>query len=539
MLRARYIALITLILMTVTGNAMIIKVKTLTDLKKSILVPEATINIKKSIDLGGLTIIIPEGVTVKVNAKLSNGTIEGNQTKVEVGKKGRFSDIAFDGCFNIPSITYKSFEGYSSDTELLRAMFNLSFKNIAHSFLLLEPKHIYDIEYRKLAYAHAIYEYENVSNKTIVGNGTIINDLRSRTQIGYSSYDGVFLFSGCHNITIDNLNYQNLNEDFVPVKDDKGNIKHEAGIENQLGYIGSSYILLQNDCSGINVTSQIVGARYGVKSGDYSMFWLCGDYGVKNSNFNIDAKRTGYPVAIEIGDSLNINVTSDTHHRACYLCGVSNSTIKVRAKNIMIAPFHCLLSDTHYSKGDKKNVRFKACYNLDVDFIELGSEIATAGDPYCVAFQTYNNEPFYGRKQPLEWHDINVRIIKEHPAPKVGLFTFSRGYAQNANDPLSIKDVFRNITINATDSFKTTQWAARIRTSDVAKYENVSFNVNAPKANIISDNANAYSFDFSESQVASFFYSGKATANKGTIGKVVENKTTMKAKGHQLTNNKK
>ena len=534
MMRVRYILLFASILFSLIGNVKIVRVRSLADLQEGIIVPETIINVKKSIDLGGAKFSIPEGVILKVNANLSNGTIEGNATKIEIGKKGKFSNVAFDGSFNTQLISYRSFGKYYSETELLRAMFNLTFNNIAQSTLILEPKRIYNIEYHKLPYARAIYEYENVANKTIVGNDAIINDQRSRTQIGYSSYDGVFLFSNCNNITIDQLNYQNLNEDFIPVKDDKGNLIHEAGIENQLGYIGASYILLQNDCSDIHVTSDIVGARYGIKSGDYSMFWLCGDYGVKNSTFSINAKRTGYPVAIEIGDSLNINVTSDTHHRACYLCGVSNSTIKVRAKNIMIAPIHCLLSDTHYSKGDKKNAKFKACYNLDVDFIELGSEIATAGDPYCVAFQTYDNEPFYGRKQPLEWHDIKVEITKEHPAPKVGLFTFSRGYAQNANDPLSVKDVFCNITINATDSFGSTQWAARIRTSDVAKYENVTFNVNAPKSNIISDNANAYSFDFSESQVASFFYSGKATANKGKIGKVVENKTTMKAKGHTL-----
>ncbi len=521
--------------MTVTGNAKTIKVRTLTDLQKSILVPEATINIKKAIDLGGSTIVIPEGVTIKVNAKLSNGTIEGNTTQIEVGKKGRLSDVAFDGCFNVPSITYKSFEGYSSDTELLRAMFNLTFKNIANSSLLLEPNRIYDIEYHKLAYAHAIYEYENVSNKTIVGNGAIINDLRSRTQMGYSSYDGVFLFSGCHNITIDNLNYQNLNEDFVPVMDDKGNIKHEAGIENQLGYIGSSYILLQNDCSGINVTSEIVGARYGVKSGDYSMFWLCGDYGVKNSTFKINAKRTGYPVAIEIGDSLNINVTSDTHHRACYLCGVSNSTINVRAKNIMIAPLHCLLSDTHYSKGDTQNPQFKACYNLDINFVELGSEIATAGDVYCVGLQTYNTEPFQKRKAPLEWHDIRIKVKKENPAPKVGLFNLLRMPTSN-NDALSIRDTYRNIVISAEDPFNSDQWSMRLLVSEVANYKDVKLNINAKNGRIIYDNANQYSFDLSESSVGTLYYTGNITLDKNEIKSIVEHKSVIRAKGHKITN---
>lgn len=444
--------------------------------------------------------------------------------------------MAFEGTYNMPTITYKYFSGYKNDTELLRAMFNLTFQNSSSSTLSLEPHRTYDVEYPKQPYAHAIFEYYSDSNKAIHGNGSLINDKKSRSQMSYTSYDGVFLLNDCHGIAIRDLDYQNLNEDYVELADENGSVKYKAGIENQIGYVGSSFILLYNDCSDIHISANITGARYGIKSGDYSMFWLCGDYGVKNSTFDIHAKRTGYPVAIEVGDSLGINVVSDTHHRACYLCGISNSNIKIRAKNIMIAPIHCLLSDTHYSKGDKTEPQFKACYNLNIDFCEMGSDIVESSDAYCVSFQTYNNSPFLSRTEPLIWHDINVNIRKEQPVQKVGLFCVSRNYANNENEPLCIQDTFKNISIIATDPFESSQWAVRVRTSDVALCENIHFKLEAPFANVICDNANNFSFDFSDSRFAELYYSGKVTVNRYNIEIIVENKTSMKAKEHQLTN---
>lgn len=535
MLRARYLAVISLLLISEAVGAKTIKVRSLADLRKGLLVPEATVNVNKPVDLDGSTLVIPEGVVVKINSKLSNGNIEGKNSKLEIGKKGKFSNVAFDGSFNIPSISYTSFDNYTSDTELLRAMFNLTFNNIAHSTLMMEPKRIYDIEYQNLAYAHAIYEYENVDHKIIVGSEAIINDKRTNKQIGYENFDGVFLFSSCHNITIKNLNYQNLDNEYPEIRNVNGSVKFEAGLEKQIGYVGTSFILLQNDCSNISVSSNILGARYGIKSGDYSKFWLCGDYGVKNSSFNINAKRTGYPLAIEVGDSLEINVTSDTHHRACYLCGLSNSIINIKAKNIMIAPLHCLLSDTHYSKGNKQYAKYKACYNLDINFVEFGSEIVTAGDVYCVGLQTYNTEPFQKRKNPLEWHDIKIDIKKESAAPKVGLFNFLRLPTSNA-DALSVRDNYRNIIVSAEDSFNSEQWSMRLLVSDVCNYDNIKLNIKALKGKIIYDNANPYSFDISGSSIGTLYYAGNISLNKDEIKTIVEHKSVVQAKGHKITN---
>lgn len=521
---------------TSLSHSKILKVHTLKDFQKSLRKSNVTICINSPINLDEEKIVIPKGVMLKVNSSIRNGTIVGNNTAIQLDENCCFSNVAFEGTYNVPAISYQHFSNYINDTELLRAMFNLTFQNKESSILYLEPNRIYNVEYYKLNYAHAIYEYISVSNKKIEGNGSLINDKRSRSMMSYTSYDGVLLFNGCHGITINNLNYQNLSEDYVQINDENGSVKYASGIENQIGYVGSSFILLYNDCSDIHITSEITGARYGVKSGDYSKFWLCGDYGVKSSSFNITAHKTGYPIAIEIGDSLEINVKSDTHHRACYLCGISNSTIKVRAKNIMIAPVHCLLSDTHYSKGDKDNPRFKPCYNLKVAFTEMGSDIVESSDVFCIAFQTYNNSPFFPRKTPLVWHDIKVNIKKDKPSPKVGLFSITRNFASNSNDPLSIQDVFKDITIIADDPFESTQWAARVRTSDMAIYENIHFKINAPKANAICDNANPFSFDFSDSYLSGLYYSGNVTVDKNKIRRIVEIKSSIKAKGHQLSN---
>ncbi len=41
---------------------------------------------------------------------------------------------------------------------------------------------------------YAIYEYDGISQKEIIGNEVIINDLRSRLKIGYKANDGVSSF---------------------------------------------------------------------------------------------------------------------------------------------------------------------------------------------------------------------------------------------------------------------------------------------------------------------------------------------------------
>ena len=511
----RFIIIIVFLLLSgiLPNKTQIITINTIFQVQ--LLNDNTTYIITKPIDLNNDTLLIPKNCTIKFRRKgrISNGLLVGDNTRIEGLSKIRFSNIQFDGSFITSNIRAGAFGHYPNDTELLHAMFDLLFFSSNQSELTLEAGKYYNVYCDNLPYAHAIFEYYGKNHKSIIGQGAIINDLRTRSQIGYKSYDGVFLFSGCNNISIIGLNYQNLNDDYFEIKDGNS-VKFAAGIENQIGYVGTSFILLQDDCFNFIIESDIIGARYGIKSGDYSMFWLCGEFGIRNSVFRINAKRTGYPVAIEVGDSLNIFVHSEEHHRAAYLCGVTNSRISVEAKDIYIAPFHCLLSDTHFSKGDKKRPSYKSCSNVDLTITELGSTIATNGDCYCVGIQTYNSEPFFGRHIPLVWENITIKARKQIGSSKVGLFSLSRNSPSSHFDPLSIEDVFKNFHLYGEDPFETDQYGLRIKVNEFAKYENFRIILNAPYSSAIVDNGNDYEFDFSSSQMACLSYSGRIKYNK-------------------------
>lgn len=437
------------------------------------------------IELKGDTLLLPEGSYLKFNnGKFINGTLEGNNVSLKGNLDKCFKDIYFIGSLKNKNISYKWFAKYKNDTELLRGMLTFLFNNQIHDLTLdLEPNRRYDIYWKKLDYAHAIYEFNKKENKTINGNGAIFNDLRSRSLIGYTSYDGVFLFNNCRNITINDLNYINASEDFNTVIDQNGKIRYKEGFENQIGYIGTSFILLYNDCSDFNIKSRIIGARYGIKSGDYSKYWLCGKYGFKNSILNIDGYKTGYPVAIEVGDNLDISIISENHHRAAYLCGISNSKIKIYAKNIYIAPYHCLLSDSRYS-ASKDTVAYKGCYNLDVRVTDMGSTVVTNGDSFCIGLQTYRT--FLERRNPIIWKNINIKVNKEKEVSNIGLFAMSRRKKEiEDNFPLGIMDLYSDITVEGCDFFPCSQYDLRVLIDQYPIMENISIAIQAPQNNAI------------------------------------------------------
>ena len=496
------------LLFSVYSSAKRVRISIKEDIKKQLVYENTVYICSDIINLCGDTIDIPPSSSIRFkNGKILNGTINGCNTILEGNLLDVFSNMNFIGSFSIDYISYKYFTDYKTDTELLRGMFNLLFSVDNFCILDLEKERKYDVNCRKLSYAHSIYEYERVRNKYIRGNNALINDLRKRSLVSYHTYDGVFLFSDCHNIVIEKLNYQNLNEDYSAIVEN-GKVKYKAGLESQIGYVGTSFILLQNDCSQFDITANIVGARYGVKSGDYSQFWLSGNYGIKNSKFNITALRTGYPIAIEIGDSLNIFVHSELHHRAAYLCGISNSKIKIEAKDICIAPVHCLLSDTHYSKGDKNKAIYKACSNLLVSVADIGTNVATNGDCFCVGLQSYNNNAFYDRKLPLVWENINLKISKKVKSSKIGLFVFYRNNPINDQDPLKINDIFRHIIIEGEDPFISSQYALRILLNRYCILDNFKVKIMAPKSPAILDNRNNSILDLCDSSFSHILYSG-------------------------------
>lgn len=456
-----------------------------------------------SINLGNDTIVIPPNSIIHFDSgKLIGGVIFGNNTSFSKTNQIIFEKTQFAGSYRNSHIEYVWFDKYENDTELLRAFFDLTKKNTQPVWAELQPERIYNIYQDKLEYGHAIFEFLGRQDIHIIGNNAIINDLRPRKLVKHKSYDGVFLFSNCRNVTIEDLNYQNYNEDFDEIKDNNKTL-FKSGFENQIGYVGTSFILLQNDCSQIQIKSTVIGARYGVKSGDFSKFWLCGEYGLKDSSINLNAFKTGYPVAIELGDNLTISVNSNKHHRAAYLCGISNSFITIKAKDIYIAPYHCLLSDTRYSKSKDSIIKYKPCYNIYLSIEDLGSQIATNPDSYCVGFQTYKF--FENRIRPLNWHNINIEILKKAPSECLGLFSINRPFPSSISSTLRIADVFQNINIKAIDMFKSEQYAFRFSLNPYGIYKNITLDIVAPRNCAIINNQSSYRIDLSRCVINKIF----------------------------------
>lgn len=456
--------------------------------------------INRDIDLKYDTLYLPEKAILNIDGgKLYNGCISGKNVYLIGDLEQCFSNISFSGSLQNKTIDYSWFDQSENDNSLLYSMFSFLFNDSeCETTLIMEPNKIYNVDGPKLDYGHSLFEFYQFSNKKIIGNNSTINDLRNRKLISYTSYDGVMLFNNCSNITIERLNYSNLNEDYVEISNgDK--VLYERGFENQVGYVGTSFILLQNDCSNINIDSDVIGARYGVKSGDYSKHWLCGDFGLKNSSLKIKALNTGYPVAIEVGDSLEISINSQKHHRAAYLCGISNSKIKIKAQDIYIAPYHCLLSDSRFSHQRDSIPHFKACSNLNVSVKDTGTKTATNKDSFCVGFQTYNT--FKERGNIEYWHDISINVEKEKYAPAIGLFAFSRMNNKDEYSPLDIMDVFENIWIVGYDVHKSDQYSFRIRLGNSIVLRNFSFAIDSPYSDCIIENHTDYQFNLAESKI--------------------------------------
>lgn len=438
MLWARYIAFLTFILLTVTGNAKTIKVRTLTDLQKSILVPEATINIKKTIDLGGSTIVIPQGVVLKVNSKLTNGKIEGNSTQIEVGKNGRFSDIAFDGCFNVPSISYKSFEGYSSDTELIRAMFDLTFRNDAVAVLSLCPNHIYKICGSDFSNFAPLYFYKNCSGKTINGNGATIEDQKSIHSYGGANNGGILTFESCRCITIKDLKYTNPDNDW-----NRNMTSLKQGIENRLGYIGGTFILCYGDCDRFYIDVNAYNARYVFAK--RVMANIEESKGLINSTINISAEQCGYPIMIVNGDSLTLNTYSVLDHRANYLMGISNSRIDIKAKDMYVAPIQCLIGDAMV------NDVYKTSHDLKVTYLDLGTTITSSQSSYCVGFPPYESSVKRNPEVQGVWNNIDIIIDIPETFSRIGGFCIS---TDGPNNISRYHDMYEDIRIKCTATNK-------------------------------------------------------------------------------------
>lgn len=240
---------------------------------------------------------------------------------------------------------------------------------------LFFPEGTYLIGSKITTYGYNISAFSKITNVdgfSIEGNNAYILDGRNMTSIA-SYYCPVFLFDACKNIEIKGVHYKCEDTNFT--------------LATSLGYRGASYVTLINNCENIKLDYYVYNARYGVKTGDYNNYQDNGTKGVVNLDAKIKTYMTGYPVAIELGSHIKLDIEADTMHRATYLAGVDNLNLVANVKNIYVANAFVILNYSRYIVNGV--TKYKGCSNCDIKVNESGSTYATP-DAVLFFIQLYN-----------------------------------------------------------------------------------------------------------------------------------------------------
>lgn len=460
------------------------------------IIVDNVVDLYLSTELGNNINLIFEGGCFK------NGKLIGDNNIIFGLSDSCFENVDIEGNFICETINHKSFINYENDLKMLTAIFNLGFSGIHSTEIDLGARQ-YDINSTNFTAYTSIWKYDNVANKSLINENTIFNDLRN-IQNSLERLLAVITFESCSNITIKG-SYINKNVDI--------------NLATELGYKGYTFIQTYKNCSNFDVNIKIQNARFGIRHGDFNKWWLNGDKGLSNSNLNINSESSGYPISIELGEKNSINVLSNKHHRAVYSCGLSESDIFVKGKDIYIAPAHCLISDTRYSLTESGAIFYKAPSDLRVTVEDTGTTFANNSEPVCVIFQTYGF--FNSRNNPLYWKNIIVNIFNE--SSTIGDFSFTRS-VENI-PPFNINDTFENINIVVIDKSTSTKHN-RIVYSNHCVYKNFTFSLNTPNRSLIVDNAYNVDVIINNSNIGTLYFAGKVFLNNtsvNTIGNFTSN----------------
>ncbi|AMB18665.1 tail protein [Bacillus phage Eldridge] len=281
-----------------------------------------------------------------------------------------------------------------------------------------------------------IFNFNSVDGLKIVGNHAKIYDARTRGSLG-STATGVFFLKGCTNITFDNLDYI---------------MAPQALDFSTLQYQGGSFIKLHGDNDNIKIDAIVENARYGVKSGEFNVhnFAEINDAngsrgGLTNSKIRIKATNTGYPVAIEFGRNLDVEINCEQIHRMGYFCGTSDSRIRAIGKSDYATHALVLIKDGRYY--DKNGVlTFRGCKNLDVYVHDTGSTInasSPSGINQLFTVEVYTPD-LVPRTSVVTFEEINCK-------GKIGLNSQAVGSWMTIDSTVTTADVYRNINFSVVD----------------------------------------------------------------------------------------
>lgn len=239
-------------------------------------------------------------------------------------------------------------DGVADDTAALVAMHASGRRN----FDYLDGTYL--VNFAELS---SLISYTNVNNIQIVGRGAVIKDNRAYAS---GSFTNIFQFNGCNNVSIVGVNYIG-----IPLPN-PATSSPAIGV----GYLGATFVELNNACQNVTVEAYLQDCRYGVRSGDYLDYTKGRN---KNTKTRIVSLRCGYPIAHYLADEIDHVGYADYSHRAAYMAGVRGGSCNVSFANNYIASVMALVSDATLNGIQGAGGVSRGSSNLKVRSVDRGS----------------------------------------------------------------------------------------------------------------------------------------------------------------------
>ena len=171
--------------------------------------------ISKDWDLNGKSVLLPEGVTLKfMNAKIHNGKLQGNHTKITGNVDAIFDKVEISGTWNVPVVSTNMFVDLDYDNSL-RDVLALTDSKIHNKVTIEKGDYFFNLnDFEKIGVVvtsdtdlaingnlklkhNSLRGYDLVrvtgTNITLTGDGSIIGDLSTHIDKGGEWGMGIYL----------------------------------------------------------------------------------------------------------------------------------------------------------------------------------------------------------------------------------------------------------------------------------------------------------------------------------------------------------
>ncbi len=204
--------------------------------------------ISKDWDLNGKSVVLPEGVTLKFkNAKIYNGKLQGNHTKIAGNVDAIFDKVEISGTWNVPVISTDMFVNLDYDNSL-RDVIALTDNNVQNKVIIEKGDYLFSLDKfnqtgiivgsntsiiingnLKLK-RNSLRNYDIVritgTNVSISGNGSVIGDLSTHIDKGGEWGMGIYL-KGATNVSVSGISVKNCWGDCIYIGGNSQNITVE------------------------------------------------------------------------------------------------------------------------------------------------------------------------------------------------------------------------------------------------------------------------------------------------------------------------